>query len=79
MKIAIKIGVILVFVFSIASKALSIDLAGEYEPSFFKSRNSIIDPDKAAYGVSFGAKESGSCNKLVFQTVLYGLVAVVES
>ena len=58
MKIATRIGIVLIFAFSIASNALSIELASEYSPSFFKSRKAAIDPDEAAYGVPFGANES---------------------
>lgn len=58
MKIIVKAWVILVFTFSIASNAFSVELSDRYDPSHFKSRTTVIDPDQSAYDVPFGAKES---------------------
>lgn len=58
MKTVAKICSVLIFTFLIASNALPVELSDGYDPSLFKSRNSIIDPDQSAYGVPFGANES---------------------
>lgn len=55
-----------IFPIAIALLALSgapchaepLQLNPQYSPSFFKMRQKVIDPDKAAYGVPFGATEA---------------------